>query len=80
KILHLLSGCPSILRLHDAYEDDDCVHIIIDLCDGGDLFDRLSAGARFYESVAAAVLTQLMAAIAYCHRLGVVLKVFGNDE
>ncbi|GFQ01959.1 phosphoenolpyruvate carboxylase kinase 2 [Phtheirospermum japonicum] len=80
KILHLLSGCPSILRLHDAYEDDDCVHIVTDLCDGGDLFDRLSSGARFSESDAAAVLTQLMAAVAYCHRLGVAHRDIKPDN
>ncbi|GFP99812.1 phosphoenolpyruvate carboxylase kinase 2, partial [Phtheirospermum japonicum] len=72
KIIHLLFGCPSILRLHDAYEDDDYVHIVTDLCDGGNLFERLSSGTRFFESDAAAVLMQLMAAVAYCHRLGVV--------
>ncbi|GFQ01568.1 serine/threonine-protein kinase pepkr2 [Phtheirospermum japonicum] len=72
KILHLLSGCPSILHLRDAYEDDDCGHVVTDLCDGGDLFDRLSSSTRFSEFDAAAVLTQLMAAVAYYHRLGVV--------
>ncbi|KAL8518243.1 hypothetical protein ACS0TY_009565 [Phlomoides rotata] len=71
KILQLLSGSPNILRLHNVYEDDDYIHLITDLCDGGDLFDRISSGSCFSEQDAAAVLKQLMTAIAYCHRLGV---------
>ncbi|XP_051121286.1 phosphoenolpyruvate carboxylase kinase 2-like [Andrographis paniculata] len=71
KILQLLAGCPNVLRVHDVYEDDDYLHIVTDLCDGGDLFDRLSSGAPFSEPDAAAVLKQLMTAISFCHRIGV---------
>ncbi|XP_051116064.1 phosphoenolpyruvate carboxylase kinase 2-like [Andrographis paniculata] len=71
KILRLLAGGPNILAIRDVHEDDDYLHIVTDLCDGGDLFDRLSAGDRFSERDAAVVLRQLMAAVAFCHRLGV---------
>ncbi|KAL8518242.1 hypothetical protein ACS0TY_009564 [Phlomoides rotata] len=80
KILHLLSGCPNILRLHDVYEDDDYIHLITDLCDGGDLFDRITSGASFSEPDAAAVLEQLMVAIAFCHRLGVAHRDIKPDN
>ncbi|GER34915.1 calcium-dependent protein kinase family protein [Striga asiatica] len=80
KILHLLSGCPNILRLHAAYEDDEYVHIVTDLCDGGDLFDRISSGAPFREPDAAAVLWQLMTAIAFCHRMGVAHRDIKPDN
>jgi serine/threonine protein kinase len=80
KILQLLSGCPNILRLHDVYEDDDYLHLVTDLCDGGDLFDRVSSGARFSEPDAAGVLKQLMVAIAFCHRLGVAHRDIKPDN
>ncbi|CAA0809419.1 Phosphoenolpyruvate carboxylase kinase 1 [Striga hermonthica] len=80
KILHLLSACPNILRLRAAYEDEEHVHIVTDLCDGGDLFDRISAGAPFRESDAAAVLRQLMTAIAFCHRMGVAHRDIKPDN
>ncbi|KAH6829523.1 phosphoenolpyruvate carboxylase kinase 1 [Perilla frutescens var. hirtella] len=80
KILHLLSGCPNILRLHNVYEDDDYIHLVTDLCDGGDLFDRISSGNRFSEPDAAAILKQLMTAIGYCHRLGVAHRDIKPDN
>ena len=80
KILRLLSACPNILRLHDVYEDDDHIHLVTDLCDGGDLFDRLSSGNRFSEPDAAAILKQLTAAIAFCHRIGVAHRDIKPDN
>ncbi|CAA2983827.1 phosphoenolpyruvate carboxylase kinase 2-like [Olea europaea var. sylvestris] len=71
KILQLLSGCPNILQLYKIYEDDDYLHMVTDLCDGGDLYDRVSLGTPFTEQDAAAVLKQLMVAISCCHRLGI---------
>ncbi|KAL8480847.1 hypothetical protein ACS0TY_027389 [Phlomoides rotata] len=75
-----LSACPNILRLHDVYEDDDYIHLITDLCDGGDLFDRITSGTRFSEPDVAAVLKQLMVAIAFCHRLGVAHRDIKPDN
>ncbi|KAK6156210.1 hypothetical protein DH2020_010458 [Rehmannia glutinosa] len=80
KILHLLSACPNVLRLHNVYEDDDYLHLVTDLCDGGDLYDRLSSGDRFSERDAAAILKQLMVAIACCHRLGVAHRDIKPDN
>ncbi|EYU19883.1 hypothetical protein ABFS82_06G078700 [Erythranthe guttata] len=80
KILHLLSGCPAILRLHDVYEDDEYLHLVTDLCDGGDLYDRLSSGIRLPEPDAASVLNQLMVAVACCHRLGVAHRDIKPDN
>ncbi|PIN09254.1 Ca2+/calmodulin-dependent protein kinase, EF-Hand protein superfamily [Handroanthus impetiginosus] len=80
KILHLLSGCPNVLRLHNVYEDDDYLHIVTDLCDGGDLYDRLSSGNRFSEPDAACIFKQLMVAIACCHRLGVAHRDIKPDN
>ncbi|KAL8539001.1 hypothetical protein ACS0TY_000850 [Phlomoides rotata] len=80
KILHLLSACPNILRLHNVYEDDGYLHLVTDLCDGGDLFDRLSSGDRFSEPDAATIFKQLMVAIASCHRLGVAHRDIKPDN
>ncbi|KAL7553216.1 hypothetical protein ACHAWF_016474 [Thalassiosira exigua] len=37
---------PNIVRLYDVYEDDTHVHLITELCRGGELFDRIVAKAR----------------------------------
>ncbi|EPS58774.1 hypothetical protein M569_16039, partial [Genlisea aurea] len=80
KILGILSGCPNVLSLHAVYEDEDYLHLVTDLCEGGDLYDRLSCGDRFSETEAAVVLKQLMVAIACCHRLGVAHRDIKPDN
>ncbi|XP_057778745.1 phosphoenolpyruvate carboxylase kinase 2-like [Salvia miltiorrhiza] len=80
KILRLLSACPHVLRLHAVYDNDDYLHLVTDLCDGGDLYDRLASGCRFSERDAAAVLRQLMSAVASCHRAGVAHRDIKPDN
>ncbi|OAY67386.1 Phosphoenolpyruvate carboxylase kinase 1 [Ananas comosus] len=72
--LHLLAaeGNPHVVGIHDAYEDGGSAHLVLDLCPGPDLFDRISGGrAPLPEPEAAAVSAALAEAIAACHRRGV---------
>ncbi|KAH7299435.1 hypothetical protein KP509_24G011200 [Ceratopteris richardii] len=43
KILKVLSGHENIVRFYDAFEDDDYVYIVMELCEGGELLDRILA-------------------------------------
>ncbi|XP_072970664.1 phosphoenolpyruvate carboxylase kinase 1-like [Typha angustifolia] len=65
------AGNPGVVGIHEEYEDDAAIHLIIDLCPGGDLFDRISGSAPLPEPEAAAVTAALVEAIAACHRRGV---------
>ncbi|CAI7887164.1 unnamed protein product [Closterium sp. NIES-53] len=47
------------------------VHILMELCKGGDLFDRIKQRSRYEEKPAAAVLQQLSLVLRACHSLGV---------
>ena len=40
-ILHLLKGNENIIEIFDVFEDRDDVHIIMELCTGGELFDSI---------------------------------------
>ena len=70
KILHLVTPHPHIINLHDLYEDETHLHMVLDLCDSADLHSRVTRRV-FTESEAASLMTQLMQAVAHCHRLGV---------
>ncbi|CAI5477456.1 unnamed protein product [Closterium sp. Yama58-4] len=70
--LQLLHGHPSVITLIDAVEDSHHVHLLMDLCSGGDLFDRISLGGPLSEQCAAGVCRQLAEALLHCHRRGVV--------
>lgn len=46
---------PNIVSLKDTYEDDNAVHLVMELCEGGELFDRIVARGHYTERAAAAV-------------------------
>lgn len=51
---------PNVVSLKDAFEDDDAVHIVMELCEGGELFDRIVARGHYTERAAAAVLKTIV--------------------
>ncbi|KAK9293184.1 hypothetical protein L1049_021173 [Liquidambar formosana] len=70
KTMLLLSSHPNIVRLHDVYEDETHLHMIMDLCDSKDLYQQISR-SPLAENDAGALFTPLMEAIAHCHKRGV---------
>jgi calcium-dependent protein kinase len=46
---------PNIVTLRDTYEDDNAVHLVMELCEGGELFDRIVARGHYTERAAAMV-------------------------
>lgn len=45
-VLKRLNGHPGTVALEGTYEDDDEVHLVMERCTGGELFDRCARGAR----------------------------------
>ena len=46
-IMHLLSGHPNIVDFKKVYEDKENVHIVMELCSGGELFDHIVAQGMY---------------------------------
>ncbi|KAM7516563.1 hypothetical protein LguiA_006146 [Lonicera macranthoides] len=73
KILRALTGHSNLVQFYDAYEDHDNVYVVMELCEGGELLDRiLSRGGRYTEDDAKAVMIQILNFVAFCHLQGVV--------
>ncbi|KAM7258162.1 hypothetical protein ACFE04_013903 [Oxalis oulophora] len=73
KILQALSGHKNLLKFYDAFEDDNSVYIVTELCKGDDLLDRiLSRGGIYAEDDAKVVMVQILNVVAYLHLQGVV--------
>ncbi|KAJ6778872.1 SERINE/THREONINE-PROTEIN KINASE [Salix koriyanagi] len=63
----------AIEDFYDAYEDEDNVYVVMELCKGGELLDRiLSRGGKYSEEDAKIVMVQILSVVAYCHLQGVV--------
>jgi len=63
---------PHITRLYDVYESDDVLYMVMECCEGGELFDRISEKKRFSERDAADAMWQMLLAINYIHTHGIV--------
>ncbi|KAH0934401.1 hypothetical protein HID58_011518 [Brassica napus] len=72
KILRALSGHNNLVQFYDVFEDNDNVYIAMELCDGGELLDRILArGGKYSEDDAKEVLIQILNVVAFCHLQGV---------
>lgn len=71
QIMKHLPKHPNIVSLKDTYEDDSAVHIVMELCEGGELFDRIVARGHYTERAAAAVMKTIVEVVQVCHKHGV---------
>ncbi|KAL6327045.1 hypothetical protein AAG906_013791 [Vitis piasezkii] len=72
KIVEHVSPHPNVINLHDVYEDPSGVHLVLELCSGGELFDRIVAQARYSEAGAAAVVKQLAEGLKALHQANII--------
>lgn len=73
KILRALNGHSNLVKFYDAFEDQENVYIVMELCEGGELLDMiLSRGGKYSEDDAKAVMVQILNVVAFCHLQGVV--------
>ncbi|CAL9057770.1 calcium-dependent protein kinase 2-like [Musa acuminata AAA Group] len=71
QIMYHLSGQPNIVELKGAYEDKQSVHLVMELCAGGELFDRIIARGHYTERAAASLLRTIVQIVHTCHSMGV---------
>jgi calcium-dependent protein kinase len=72
QIMYHLAGQPNIVELKGAYEDKQSVHLVMELCAGGELFDRIIAKGKYTERAAASLLRTIVEIVHTCHSMGVI--------
>lgn len=70
-ILQHLTGQPNIVEFKGAYEDTKNLHLVMELCSGGELFDRITAKGSYSEKEAARIGRQIVNVVHVCHFMGV---------
>ena len=71
QIMQHLTGQPNIVEFKGAYEDRQSVHLVMELCAGGKLFDRIIAQGHYSERAAAAICRAIVNVVHICHFMGV---------
>lgn len=70
-IMQHLSGQPNIVEFNGVFEDRQSVHLVMELCAGGELFDRIIARGHYTERAAADLIRQIVNVVYICHFMGV---------
>lgn len=67
EIMRLLDH-PNIARFCESFEDKLRIYLCLELCAGGELFDRICQVGRFNEGTAGHLVKQMLLAINYLHQ------------
>ncbi|KAL2317661.1 hypothetical protein Fmac_031537 [Flemingia macrophylla] len=71
EIMQHVSGHPGVVTLEAVYEDAESWHLVMEMCSGGRLVDKMREGPCS-EHLAAVILKEVMLVVKYCHDMGVV--------
>lgn len=64
---------PHIVKMHECFEEKGCLYIVLELCRGGELYERIAqkvmaqGGKGFDEKVARHLFRQMLYAVGYLH-------------
>lgn len=68
----LFAGHSNIVAIKGAYEDATAVHLVMELCAGGELFNRIIKKGHYSEAKAAEATRTIVGVVETCHSLGVI--------
>ncbi|KYK64102.1 calcium-dependent protein kinase CDPK2A [Toxoplasma gondii TgCatPRC2] len=58
---------PNVIKLFETFEDHRNIYLVMELCTGGELFDRIISEGRLTEKQAAVLMKQMFSAVHYLH-------------
>jgi len=62
---------PNIIKLFESFDDHRNIYLVMELCSGGELFDRIIDAGSFTEVQAAILMQQIVRAIWYMHSMNI---------
>nr|XP_017246286.1 PREDICTED: calcium-dependent protein kinase 24-like [Daucus carota subsp. sativus] len=71
-IMRRLPSHPNIISFKDVFEDKEAIYLVMELCKGGELFDRIVSRGHYSERGAARVTKTMIEVVKVCHEHGVI--------
>ena len=73
KEVDIISGLdhPVIIDFYETYQDEFFFHIVMELCKGKEVFQKIASEGKIEEKKVAIVIHKVLNAIAYCHSRGI---------
>eukprot|EP01017_Pseudomicrothorax_dubius_P017025 TRINITY_DN1931_c0_g1_i2.p2 TRINITY_DN1931_c0_g1~~TRINITY_DN1931_c0_g1_i2.p2 ORF type:complete len:142 (+),score=52.04 TRINITY_DN1931_c0_g1_i2:92-517(+) len=62
---------PNIVKLFEVYDERSKFYMLMELMEGGELFDRIVEKDHYSEKEAADTIRPIVDAIRYCHAMGI---------
>lgn len=62
---------PNIIKFHETYIDYRYVHIVMELAEGGELFEKIVEMHKFSEEKAAGLMRKILSAVKHLHEHGI---------
>ncbi|XWS13268.1 hypothetical protein CRYUN_Cryun36dG0023100 [Craigia yunnanensis] len=72
EIMRHLPKHPNIVTFREAFEDKEAIYLVMELCHGGELFDKIVAKGHYTERAAATVIKTILEIVKVCHEHGVI--------
>jgi serine/threonine protein kinase len=72
--LHTLASHHSnVVTLHNVIEEENCIYVVLQFCEEGDLFGMITERQRYLgdDELIRKVFLQIVDAVDYCHQLGI---------
>jgi len=59
---------PNLVKLFETFEDQKQIYLVMEICSGGELFDKIVDSGSFTEKIAAIVMEQIIRGVFYMHQ------------
>jgi len=61
----------NIIKLHEVYESENHIYLVLELLNGGELFERIVQKGQYTEKDSCILMKKLLSALAYMHSKGI---------
>lgn len=63
---------PNVVRLIEIFDEEDMLYLVMEIMNGGELFDRIVEKESYSEKEAAETIRPIVDAVRYCHDLDII--------